>query len=169
MLPQATVIGMLLNPNFADAETQSREAREAALILRLQLEILNASSEPDFDPAFSIFVKRQTGALLVGNDALFFSRREQLVGLAARYAIPAVYPYREYVTAGGLMSYAPSLGEAYRQAGIYAGKILQGATPADLPVMQPTRFELVINLKTADALGLEVPPALLDRADEVIE
>ena len=169
MVPKAAVIGMLLNPNYADAETQSREARAAALILRLQLDILNASSEPDFDSAFSSFVKQQTGAVLVGNDALFLSRREQLVALAARYALPAIYSYREYVTAGGLMSYAPSLADGYRQAGGYTGRILKGEKPADLPVQQPTRFELVVNLKTAKALGLEIPAMLLALADEVIE
>jgi putative ABC transport system substrate-binding protein len=169
MAPKAAVIGMLVNPSFADAETQSREAREAALVLRLQLHIQNASSERDFDPAFSSFVKQQTAALLIANDALFFSRREQLVALAARYDIPAIYSYREYVTAGGLMSYAPSLADAYREAGIYAGKILRGTRPADLPVMQPTKFELVINLRTANALGIIIPPLILARADEVIE
>jgi putative tryptophan/tyrosine transport system substrate-binding protein len=169
MVPKATVIGMLLNPNFADAETQSREAREAARTLGLQLDILNASSEPDFDTAFSTFVKQQTEALLVANDALFLGRREQLVALAARYALPAIYSYREYVTAGGLMSYAPSLADGYRQAGGYTGRILKGEKPADLPVQQPTRFELVVNLKTAKALGLEAPAMLLALADEVIE
>jgi putative ABC transport system substrate-binding protein len=169
LVPKAAVIGMLVNPNFDDAETQVTEAQEAALTLGLQLNILNASGESDFDTAFSTFSKRQTGALLVGNDGLFLSRREQLAALAARYAIPAIYSYREYVTAGGLMSYAPSLADSYRRAGIYAGKILNGTKPADLPVEQPTRFELVVNLKAAKALGLELPPTLLDLADEVIE
>jgi putative ABC transport system substrate-binding protein len=154
MVPKATVIGMLANPNYADAEIQSREAREAALTLGLQLHIVNAGTESEFDTAFSAFVKLQIGALLVGNDALFNSRRERLAALAARYAIPAIYSYREYVAAGGLMSYAPSLADSYRQAGVYAGKILNGANPADLPVIQPTKFDLVVNLKTANALGL---------------
>jgi putative ABC transport system substrate-binding protein len=169
LVPKASVIGMLVNPNFADAETQITAAREAALTLGLQLTILHASSEPEFDSAFSTFSKHRIGALLVGNDSLFLSRREQLGALAARYAIPAIYSYREYVAAGGLMSYAPSLADAYRRVGNYVGKILQGTRPADLPVEQPTKFELVVNLKTAKALGLEVPPALLDLADEVIE
>jgi len=169
LVPNAAVIGMLVNPNYADAENQIAEAREAAVTLGLQLNILNASRESDFDTAFSTFGKQQTGALLVGNDGLFLSRRERLVALAARYAIPAIYSYREYVAAGGLMSYAPSLADAYRRAGNYVGKILQGTKPADLPVEQPTKFELVVNLKTAKVLGLEVPPMLLDLADEVIE
>ena len=169
MVPKAGVIGMLVNPNFADAETQLREARETALTFGLQLDILNAGSEADFDTAFSTFSKQQTGALLIGNDGLFLSRREQLVALAAHHAIPAIYPFREYVTAGGLMSYAPSLADAYRQAGVYTGRIVKGTRPADLPVMQPAKFELVINLKTAQALGLEVPLPMLDRADEMIE
>jgi putative ABC transport system substrate-binding protein len=169
MVPAATVIGMLVNPNFADAEIQSREAREAALILGLQLHIVNASTESEFDTAFSTLVERQTGALLVGNDALFNSRRQRLVALAARYSIPAIYSYREYVAAGGLMNYAPSLADAYRQAGVYTGKILKGTMPADLPVEQPTNFELVVNIKIAKALGLTIPPLILARADEVIE
>jgi putative ABC transport system substrate-binding protein len=169
MVPAATVIGMLVNPNFADAEIQSREAREAALILGLQLHIVNASTESEFDTAFSTLVERQTGALLIGNDALFNSRRQRLVALAARYSIPAIYSYREYVAAGGLMNYAPSLADAYRQAGVYTGKILKGTMPADLPVEQPTNFELVVNIKIAKALGLTIPPLILARADEVIE
>jgi putative ABC transport system substrate-binding protein len=169
LLPKATDIGMLVNPNFADAETQVREARDAALKLGLRLNVLNAGKDADFEPALSTFSKKHTEALLVANDAMFNSRRVQLTALVARYAIPAIYSYREYVVAGGLISYAPSLTDSYRQAGVYAGKILKGAEPADLPVVQPARFELVVNLRTAKALGLEVPPMLLDRADEVIE
>jgi ABC-type uncharacterized transport system substrate-binding protein len=169
MVPKATVIGMLVNPNYADAEIQSTEAREAALTLGLQLHIVNAGTESEFDTAFSTLVRLQTGALLVGNDALFNSRRERLAALAARYAIPAIYSYREYVAAGGLMSYAPSLADSYRQAGIYTGKILNGANPADLPVIQPTKFDLVINLKTLEALGLTIPPLISARADELID
>jgi putative tryptophan/tyrosine transport system substrate-binding protein len=169
LLPQAAAVGMLVNPNFADAETQVSEAQDAALKLGLRLNVLNAGKDADFEPALSTFSKQHTEALLVANDAMFNSRRAQLTALVARYGIPAIYSYREYVVAGGLISYAPSLTDSYRQAGVYAGKILKGAEPADLPVVQPAKFELVINLKTAKALGLEVPPMLLDRADEVIE
>ena len=169
MIPNATAIGMLLNPNFADAETQLREAEDTARTLGMRLITLKAGSEVELDTAFASFSQQQTSALLVANDAIFLSRRDQLAALAARYAIPAIYSYREYVVAGGLISYAPSLADAYRRAGIYAGKILAGTPPQDLPVEQPTRFELVINLKTAAALGLTVPPSILARADEVIE
>jgi len=168
MVPTATVIGLLVNPQFPDAETQAREAQGAARVLGLQLQILHASSERDVETAFATFRQQQIGALLVGNDSFFLSRRDHLVALAGRHAIPAIYSYREYVVAGGLMSYAPSLAEAYRQVGLYTGKLLQGATPADLPVVQPMKFELVINLKTAQALGLTIPPVLLFQADEVI-
>jgi putative ABC transport system substrate-binding protein len=169
MVPSAAAIGMLVNPNFPDAEAQSRDAREAARLLGLQLDILNASSEGDLDTAFATFIKRQVGALLVGNDSFFISRRELLAALAVRHALPAIYSFREYAVAGGLMSYAPSLADAYRQAGVYTGRILKGAKPADLPVLQPTKFELVINFKTAKSLGLDIPAKLLALADEVIE
>jgi putative ABC transport system substrate-binding protein len=168
-VPKASVIGMLLNPNYADAEIQVKEAQEAALTLGLRLRILKASSEAELNIAFATFGQQQTGGLLVANDAVFLSRREQLAALAARYAIPAIYSYREYAVAGGLISYAPSLADAYRRAGNYVGKILAGTSPEDLPVEQPTRFELVVNLKTAEGLGLSIPPSILARADEVIE
>jgi putative ABC transport system substrate-binding protein len=169
MVPTAAVIGMLVNPNWVDAETQSREAQEAAHTLGLQLQIVYASNESEFDAAFSKLVELHSAALLVANDGFFLDRREQIAALAARYAMPAIYAYREYVAAGGLMSYSPSLADGYRQAGVYTGKILKGTKPAELPVMQPTKFELVINLKTAKTLGLEIPPMVLARADEVIE
>ncbi len=168
LVPTATVIGMLVNPHFPDAETQAREAQDAAHALGLQLYIVHASSEDEVDTAFATFPTQHIGALLVGNDAFFLSQRDHLAALAARYAIPAIYSFREYTVAGGLMSYAPSLTEAYRQAGLYTGKILKGAKPTDLPVAQPMKFELVINLKTAQALGITVPPILLFQADEVI-
>ena len=169
LMPKATDIGMLVNPNFADAEIQVKEAQDAALKLGLRVNVLNASKEADFETALSTFSKQHTQALLIGNDAMFNSRRAQLAAVVARYAIPAIYSYREYVVAGGLMSYAPSLTDSYRQAGLYTGKILKGAEAADLPVVQPAKFELVLNLKVAKALGLEVPPLVLGRIDEVIE
>jgi putative ABC transport system substrate-binding protein len=169
IVPKAPLIGFLLNPNYADAETQLRELEDAAHTIGIRLMTLKAGSETELDTAFASFSEQQTGALVVANDAIFLSRRAELAALAARYAIPAIYSYREYVVAGGLISYAPSLANAYRRAGNYAGKILAGTLPQDLPVEQPTMFELVVNLKTAEALGLNIPPSILARADEVIE
>ena len=169
MVPQARVIALLVNPHGPEAEPTVRDAQEAARAKGVQLPVLNASTESEIDAAFATLIQRQAGALLFGNDPFFFNRREQIVALAARDAVPAIYFFREFAAVGGLISYGPSLAAAYRQAGIYAGKILKGAKPADLPVEQPTRFELVINLKTAKALGLTVPQTLFARADEVIE
>jgi putative tryptophan/tyrosine transport system substrate-binding protein len=169
LVPQATVIGVLLNPDNASAETQLRELEEAARALGLPLHVANASSERDFDSAFASFVQHGAGALVVGTDAFFASRRELLVALAARNAVPAIYFSREVAETGGLMSYGASITDAFRQVGVYAGKILKGAVPADLPVMQSVKFEFVINLKTAKALGLTVPPGILAIADQVIE
>jgi putative ABC transport system substrate-binding protein len=169
LVPQAGVIALLMNPNNANAERVIRDVQEAANTKRVQLPILKAATESEIDAAFASLVPLQAGALVVGADPLFNSRREQLVALASRYAVPAIYEWRESVAAGGLISYGPSLTGIYRQLGIYAGKILKGAKPADLPVQQPTTFELVVNLNTAKALGLTVPQSILARADEVIE
>ncbi len=169
LVPQSKEIALLVNPNFAGAERQTREVQEAARAKQVQLHILKAGTETEIDAAFASLLQLRVGGLVVGTDPFFNSRREQLVALASRQAVPAIYEWREFAAAGGLISYGPSLAAAYRRAGVYAGKILKGEKPADLPVEQPTRFELVINLKTADALGLTVPPSILARADEVIE
>jgi putative tryptophan/tyrosine transport system substrate-binding protein len=158
-----------VNPTDPRAASQASDMREAARAVGLQLHVLNASSEGEINTAFANLAQLRAGALFVGPSDLFRSRRQQFVALAARHGMPAIYQYREYVTAGGLMSYGASLSDAYRQAGVYTGRILKGAKPADLPVLQPTRFELVINLKTAKALGLTVAPGVLAIADEVIE
>ena len=169
LVPKASVIAELVNPKFPAAEIRVTAARAAASTLRFQLSVINASNEREIDTAFATIAERRVSALLVASDPFFSNQREQLVTLAARHAMPAVYFSREFATAGGLMSYGASIADAYRQAGIYTGKILKGEKPADLPVMQPTKFELVINLKTAKALGLDVPDKLLALADEVIE
>jgi len=169
LAPQVKVIALLVNPNNASAERVIGDVQEAARAKGLGLHILKAGAEDEFDAAFSSFVQLGVGALVIGSDPFFFSRRDQLVARAARPAVPAVYERREFPVAGGLISYGPSFTDTWRQAGIYAGKILKGARPADLPVQQPTRFELVVNLKTAETLGLTVPPSILARADEMIE
>jgi len=169
VVPAASVIGALMNPTRPDAEAQLRDVQEAARALGRKIISLNASSERDIDTAFATLVQERAGALLVGSDPLFTTRREMIVALAARHAVPAIYQWREFPAIGGLMSYGTNLVDAYRHAGIYAGRILKGEKPADLPVMQSTKVELVINLKTAKALGLTFPVPLLGRADEVIE
>ena len=166
---QADMIALLVNPSNESAEPQMRDVQEAARAKGVQLRILKASTEGEIDAAFATFVQLHASALLVGADAFFFSRREKLAALAARFAVPAIYENREYVAAGGLISYGTSLEAVNRQVGGYAGRILKGAKPADLPVQQPTTFELVVNLKTAKELGLAMPPSILARADEVIE
>src|SRR5712671_5620340 len=169
LVPQARVIALLVNPNNSNADRIMREVREVARAEGVQLPILKAGTESEIDAAFASLVELHAGALLVGGDPFFFSRREQFLVLASRHAVPAIYAARESAVAGGLISYGASFTSVYRQLGIYAGKILNGAKPADLPVEQPTTFELVINLKTANALGLTMPQSLLARADEVIE
>jgi putative ABC transport system substrate-binding protein len=171
LVPQAKVIALLVNPNTVAErmEGMMRDVPEAARAKGVQLHILKAGTESEIDAAFATLVQLPVGALVVGSDPFFNNRREQLVALASHYAIPAIYQLREFAAAGGLISYGSSTTGTYRQLGVYAGKILKGEKPADLPVQQPTKFELVINLKTAKALGLTVPQALLARADEVIE
>ncbi len=170
LVPTANVIALLVNPTSSFiAEAVSRDLRAAARTLGLQLHILNASTERDFDTVFATFVQLRAGALVIAPDAMFISRSEQLGALTLRHAVPAISQYREFSAAGGLMSYGGSFTEANRLAGIYTGRILKGEKPADLPVQQSTKIELIINLKTAKALGLNVPIPLLGRADEVIE
>jgi putative tryptophan/tyrosine transport system substrate-binding protein len=169
LVPQARVIALLVNPNNANADGIMREMQEAARAKGLELPILKAGTESEIGAAFATLVQLQAGALVVSTDPFFFSRRDQLVALASRHAVPAIYEWREFPAAGGLISYGTSLTAVDRQVGVYAGRILKGAKPADLPVQQPTKFELVVNLKTAQALGLTVPPSMLDLADEVIE
>ena len=170
VVPTATIFGVLANPtNPRQTEVETREAQEAARSLGVELIIVNASSESEIDGAFAALARRGAQALFVIGDALFISRREQLVALAARYAIPTVHGFREFAVAGGLMSYGTILVDVYREAGVYVGKILKGARPADLPVLQSAKLELVINLRTARTLGLEIPPTVVALADEVIE
>jgi putative tryptophan/tyrosine transport system substrate-binding protein len=164
-----TTIGLLVNPTGRRAGADTNEAQAAARALGQQIEVLNAGSADEIDAAFITLVQRRVGALVTGTDVLFTTRYEQIAALANRYDIPTIFPWREFVTAGGLASYGITHAEPYRQVGGYVGRILKGEKVGDLPVQQPTKFELVINLKTAKALGLEVPTTLLARADEVIE
>jgi putative ABC transport system substrate-binding protein len=169
MLPQAQTIAFLYNPKFVVAEDQLRDVQQAARTLGLRVNVFHASTEGEINAAFRTMAEQRTEALTIGGDPFFDTRRGQLLALAAYNGLPAIYQFREYAAAGGLMSYGIDAVDAYRQVGIYAARILKGAMPMDLPVLQPTKFELVLNLKTAKSLGLEIPPTLLARADEVIE
>jgi putative ABC transport system substrate-binding protein len=169
LIPTTTIIAALVNPNSPAGETQSKEMQASAHKLGMEIHVLNASSERDFASIFARLVTLRASALVIGNDEFFTARSEQLAALALRYMVPTIYQFRKFAKAGGLMSYGGSLTDAYRRMGVYSGRILKGEKPADLPVQQSTKVELFINLKTATALGLEVPPTLLARADEVIE
>ena len=169
LAPSATTVAFLVDPTFPTSESATRDAQAAAHALGLQLLVLNASSQGDFQAAFARIREHHASALIVNANTLFTSYINQLIALAAHHAVPTIYQLRQAVEAGGLASYGASFADAYRQAGIYAGRVLKGEKPSELPVLQPTKFELVINLKTANALGLTVPTALLARADEVIE
>jgi putative tryptophan/tyrosine transport system substrate-binding protein len=169
LIPNVAVGAMFVNPNNPNADSVTRNARETARSLGLQIHILNAGTESKIDAAFASLVEQRIGMLLSGADPFFLGRRDQFVALGARHAVPAIYFAREFVSAGGLMSYGTSISDAYRRAGVYTAKVLKGVKPADLPVEQSTRFEFVINVKTAKALGLNVPDRLLALADEVIE
>jgi ABC-type uncharacterized transport system substrate-binding protein len=170
VVPAATTLGLLLNPaNKVVTETQSKDLQAGARGLGLQLRVLNTSTERDFEDVFPSLKQMQVGGLVIGTDGFFVSRSEQLAALTIRYAMPAIFQYRAFAAAGGLMSYGGSVTDSYRLSGIYVGRILKGEKPADLPVQQSTKVELIVNLKTAKALGLTVPMSLLGRADEVIE
>ncbi len=169
LVPTIATIGLLVNPNYPSAGLEIGETQVAARAVGRNLIILNASTESEIDAAFASLVQQRVGALVVTGDPLFVSQRDKVVMLAARHAVPTIYVQREFAVAGGLIGYGTSLTDAYRQVGIYAGRILKGAKPGDLPVVQPTKFDLVINLKTAKALGITIPDKLLALADEVIE
>jgi putative tryptophan/tyrosine transport system substrate-binding protein len=170
LLPRAERVAVLVNPtNAATAEPTTRDVAVAGRTLSLDIQVFNASTRKEIDSAFAAFLRWRPDALFVGPDPLFNTERAHLVTLAARHALPASYFQRDHVEANGLMSYGPDYADSYHQAGIYVGRLLKGARPADLPVQQPTKYELVINLKTAKTLGLTVPPSLLATADEVIE
>ena len=169
VVQNAATIALLVNPTNAVAEIVQRDVQEAARTLGLQLNVVHASAEPDLDKVFSTLDQLRAGALVIGTDPLFDGQSERLAALAVHYAMPTIYQTREFAAAGGLMSYGGSLTDAYRKAGVYTGRVLKGEKPADLPVMQSTKVELIINLKTAKALGIEIPASLLATADEVIE
>jgi putative ABC transport system substrate-binding protein len=169
LVPKATAFAALTNPDTPEGRGQSSDMRAAAQVLGLNLRFLEATDEKGIERAFATLTQEKADALLVGSDPVFDVHRDKLVALVAAAAIPAIHQFRDFAVAGGLMSYDPDIGDAHRQIGVYVGKILQGAKPADLPIQRPTKFQLIINLKTAKTLGLEIPPTLLARADEVIE
>jgi putative ABC transport system substrate-binding protein len=169
LVPQASTIGFLVNPGFTLAKAQPRAVEEAAHVLKLQVLVLSASSDGEIEKAFESMVQQHIGALAIQTAPFFDTRREKLVALQFQHRLPTAYQFREYAAEGGMLSYGPNGADAYRQVALYVGRILKGEKPADLPVMQPTKFELIINLKTAKALGLTVPPLLLAQADEIIE
>ena len=169
IIPKAKIIAMFVNPNSPFADTQSRNVLAAASAIGQQVHVLYVRTESDFETAFAALIEKRASALVVGSDPFFDGNRDKLIALAARHAMPAIYDRRELAAAGGLVSYGASFADAHRRAGVYVGRILKGANPGELPVQQPTKFELVINLKTAKALGLDVPLQLQQLADEVIE
>jgi putative ABC transport system substrate-binding protein len=169
-VPQAEMIAVLVNPNgFSGTDVAIRDIQEAARTNGRLLAILKVSTESEIDSAFATLIQLRAGGVVVPAEPFFNNRRQQIVALAARHAVPAIYEWREFADAGGLISYGPSLTDTFRQLGVYAGRVLAGANPADMPIQQPTRLELMVNLKTAKALGLTVPPSILARADEIIE
>ena len=169
IVPGTSTIGVLVNPGFSDADLELREVEEAASLVKRQIHVVRASAESEFDDAFASLARQGAGGLLIASAPFFASHRDQLVALAAHYRMPTMYHQREFAEVGGLVSYAPDFADGYRQGGVYAGKILKGARPAELPVMQASKFELVINLKTARTLGLTIPAGVLSIADDVIE
>ena len=169
MVPNVALIAVLVNPTNSQTEASAKEIQTAAAVIGRQVIIINANNERNIDAAFAMIMEKRAGALLVANDVFFNSRRDQIVSLAARYKLPAIYEFREFAEAGGLMSYGTNLADIYSQAGNYVGKILKGTKPAELPVIQSSKFELVINLKAAKTLGLTMPPGLISIVDDVIE
>ena len=169
LVPRAATVGVLLNPNWPPSANQLRDVQDAARVVGLQINVLQASTDQEIDAAFETVAQQRIAALAVTGNPFYDTRREKLVALAARHAVPVIYQFREFAAAGGLLSYGIDLPDAYRQVGVYVGRILKGAKPADLPVLQPTKFEFVINLKTAKALGVKFSDNLMSLADEVIE
>jgi len=169
LVPSAAVIGVLMNPNYPGAGALSQEVQEAARAIGRQVRIANAGNDRELEVAFSTLVQQRANALLVGADPFFDTKRDRIVALAAQFKLPAIYQFRDYAVAGGLMSYGISITDGYRQVGIYTGRVLKGTKPADLPIYQSIKFETVVNLKTAKALGLSIPASVLVLADDVIE